>query len=86
MTAVDSSAAFLLPVFDLGSLLVAGCIRGSCLLSVADGHQAMVVCGNPLLEHSFAAIPSALWALRQKVSVAKAWQDAELHMRHGYQS
>ena len=79
-------AAFLLTVVDLDSLFVAGCNRGSCLLSVADGHQAIVVCGNPLLEPSFVAIPNALWALREKVSVAKAWQDTELHVRHGYQS
>ena len=79
-------AAFLLPVVNLDSLFVTGCNRGSCLLSVANGHQTIVACGNPLLEPSFVAIPNALWALRQKVSVAKAWQDAELLMRHGHQS
>ena len=74
----------MLPVVDLGSLLVAGCNRGSCLLSVADGHQAIVVCGNPLLESSFVAIPSAPWASKLKLSVAKAWQDVELHVRYGH--
>ncbi|MEE0226301.1 MAG: hypothetical protein UD025_03585 [Senegalimassilia anaerobia] len=79
-------AAFLLPVVDLDSLFVVGCNRGSCLLSVADGHQTIVVCGNPLLEPSFVAILSAPWAVKPKLSVAKEWQDTELHVRHGHQS